>query len=204
MTPTPGGNALNVALSFNRDPAVYTFGELVIITVNVTDPSGQPVARADVLLEILTANGQTDVQTGRTNRSGLVAFAFQPQTSQGTGTYTATSTATSSGFDPGIGSSTFEVTSIATSCNPCGTNELVSITVTVAPDGRSLAGASVQLRVITPSGAILTGGATTDADGQVTLSFTPIRSFGAGAYVIEATTESPWYAFNGTRTFTVD
>ena len=204
MTPTPGGNALNVAVSFDRDPAVYTFGELVIITVNVIDPSGQPVARADVVLEILTANGQTVVKSARTNRSGIATFVFQPEASQGAGTYTATATATSSGFDPGVGSATFEVTSIATSCDPCGANEQVSITVTVAPNGEPVAGASVRLRVITASGAILAGGATTAEDGQITLSFTPIRSFGAGVYIIEVAVESPSLAFDDTRAFTVD
>ena len=193
-----------MAVSFDRDPAVYTFGEWVFITVNVTDPSGQPVAREDVVLEILTANGQTDTQSGRTNRSGNVTFAFQPQSSQGTGIYIATATATSSGFDPGVGSATFEVTSITPSCEPCGANEQVSITVTVATDGQPVAGASVRLQVITASGAILAGSATTDDHGQVTLSFTPIRSFGAGVYIIEVAVESPSLAFDDTRAFTVD
>ncbi len=192
-----------MAVSFNRDPAIYSFGEWVFITVNVTDPSAQPVARADVVLEILTANGQTDTQSGRTNRSGIVTFAFQPQASQGAGPYTATATATASGFDPGTGSATFEVTSITTSCDPCGTNEQVYITVTVAPDGRPIAGVNVQLEVTTANGAILTGSAITDADGQVTLSFTPARSFGSGTYLVEATATSRWYTSTESRTFTV-
>ncbi len=201
-TPTASAGGLNVAITFNKEPPTYTFGEWVFITVTVTDTSGQPVSRANVHLEIVTASGVPVVQDGSTNRSGLVTFAFQPEPAHGAGTYSVTATATKSELS-GSATRAFDVASTTASCEPCGFNGQVTLGLAVFAAGSPLMDASVLIQVTTPSGIVLSGGGVTDSRGEVTLSFTPVRSFGAGTYLVEAKGGVSWYAFSYASTFTV-
>ena len=142
------------------------------------------------------------VQSGNTNRSGVVTFAFLPEPADGEGTYLVTADASKSELF-GSGTATFSVAGVAASCEACAFNEQVSLTLTVFAGGVPLADASVLFDVITPSGIVLSGGGVADAGGVVTLSFTPVRSFGAGTYEIEARGWSSWYTFSYESTFTV-
>jgi len=174
----------------------------VFITVGVTDASAQPVSRAAVHLEIVTASGVTVVQDGSTNRSGLVTFGYLPEAAHGEGTYSANATAAVSGLS-GSATAQFTVVAIAANCEICSFGEQVALTLTVFSEGRPLENAGVAVEITTPSGIVLSGGAITGSDGAVTLSFTPVRSFGAGAYLVEASGRSPWYTFSYDNTITV-
>lgn len=189
-------------ISYNKAPPTYTFNEWVFITATVTDASAQPVARAAVELEIVTASGLPILQDGNTNRSGLTTFAYLPDADHGEGTYVANASATKSEL---FGGSTTEFTvfAVAPSCDVCSFNEAMALTVVFFLDGSPLENASVTVDILTPSGAVLSGGGTTDANGEMTLSFTPTRSFGTGVYVVRARGSTPWYTFGYDSRFTV-
>lgn len=193
-----------MVISFNNDnePPAYSFNQWVFITVAVTDTSAQPVSRAAVQLEIVTASGLSVVQDGNTNRSGLVAFAYLTNAAHGEGAYTANATATKSELS-GSGTAEFTVVAVAASCQACSFSQQVAITLTLFFEGSPLEDAGVTVNILTPSGAVLSGGGVTDANGEVTLSFTPVRSFGTGTYVIQASGGVFWYTFSYESTFTV-
>lgn len=65
---------------------------------------------ASVHVEVKTASGKLYAGDGTTDAYGIVAFKFKTKVPDGTGTYTVTATASMSGYDPGSGSTTFEVT----------------------------------------------------------------------------------------------
>ena len=81
--------------------------------------------------------------------------------------------------------------------------QTVLISVTVTANGSPVTGASVHLQVNTPGGIILTGDSTTDANGQVTFSFTTTRSTGRGTYTAAATATASGYAVTDQTTFAV-
>lgn len=191
-----------MVLSFNKTPPSYTFSEWVFITAAVTDASAQAVSRAAVELEIITASGLPVLQSGSTNRSGLVTFALLTDPVQGEGTYSVTATATKSELS-GSGTAEFTVFAVAPSCEVCSFNEAVAITLVLFSNGSPLENASVTVDILTPSGVVLSGGGVADVNGEVILSFTPVRSFGAGTYVIQARGGTPWYTFGYYSTFTV-
>lgn len=168
----------------------------------VTDVSAQPVSRANVQLTVTPAAGPPVIQDGNTNRSGVVTFAFLPESADGEGSYSVTADATKSDLF-GSAASAFDVAGVVASCELCGFGEQVSLTLTLFANGAPLADALVLLEVTTPSGVVLSGGGVTDADGQLTLSFTPVRNFGAGTYAIEAGGGSSWYTFSYGSTITV-
>ncbi len=82
--------------------------------------------------------------------------------------------------------------------------ETVRITVSVTKAGAPEAGASVQLKVTTANGTILSASGTTDANGRVTFSFMPSRTMGKGQYLAEATATSSGYSVTDSHTFTVN
>ncbi|MFB0554829.1 MAG: S8 family serine peptidase [Phycisphaerae bacterium] len=92
----------------DTDYDIYTLGEWVYITVTVTDDVGG-VEGASVHTEINTASDKTYGADGTTASDGTAMFKFKIKKPDGTGTYTITADASKSGYDPGSGSTTFEV-----------------------------------------------------------------------------------------------
>ena len=127
---------------------------------------------------------------------------YLTEVAHGEGTYTANAIATKSDLS---GSSTagFAVAAVVPSCEVCSFNEPVAITLTLFSGGSPLEDARAIFNILTPSGIVLSGGGVTDAHGEVTLSFTPLRSFGTGTYVIQASGGVFWYTFSYESTFTV-
>jgi len=102
-------DALWVGVTTDKTP--YSLGETVYITVTVkeNDENGAAVVGAAVRLEVATASNRRYTADGTTNDEGIVTFSLKIKRPDGKGTYSVQATASKSGYDPGSGSTTFEV-----------------------------------------------------------------------------------------------
>lgn len=109
----PTSGALNVTVA--PDKAWYNLGDAVwiYITVTVDGPEGEgpvPVEGAAVRAELRTASGNRYVSNATTPANGELVFGTRRlKKRDGIGTYEFRATASKSGYDPGEGSTTFEV-----------------------------------------------------------------------------------------------
>jgi subtilase family serine protease len=98
-----------LSVSVSTDKSSYTHRSTVHITVTVTSNS-HPVSGASVNLTITKPNGSTSHGTSTTNSSGQAYFSYYIGRYAPTGTYTVSAQASASGYNPGSGSITFQVT----------------------------------------------------------------------------------------------
>jgi serine protease len=86
-----------------------------------------------------------------------------------------------------------------------GQSVTITGTATEESGGGAVAGASVQVEILTPGGARHGGSATTSSSGTARLQYLPKRSYGRGTYRITATISKSGYAADtATSTFTVN
>lgn len=97
---------LNVVVT--TDKPSYPQGSQAHITVTVTGPA--PIGGASITLTVTNPSGGTSQGTGTTNSNGQVTFTYHVPKHAQTGTYTASVNAMKSGYSPGSGSTTFNVT----------------------------------------------------------------------------------------------
>jgi hypothetical protein len=97
---------LYVTVTTNK--SAYKVREWVVINMAVKDGSANPVPGADVHVEVKTAKGKTYPYDGRTGTDGIFGFQHQTQNAD-TGTHSVTATASKPGYEPGSGSTTFNV-----------------------------------------------------------------------------------------------
>ncbi|MDH2907931.1 MAG: fibronectin type III domain-containing protein [Candidatus Nitrosotalea sp.] len=97
---------LNVVVT--TDKPSYPQGSQAHITVTVTGPA--PISGASITLTVTNPSGGTSQGTGTTNSNGQVTFTYHVLKHAQTGTYTASANAIKSGYSPGSGSTTFNVT----------------------------------------------------------------------------------------------
>lgn len=103
--PTP---TLSVTVTTDKD--TYTLGERVKITVTVTDDvTSAPVEGAVVHCQITTFSGRKYAGNGTTDTNGEVVFEFKIKRPDGKGLYEVVANASKSEYEPGSGSTTFEV-----------------------------------------------------------------------------------------------
>lgn len=93
------------------DQVTYFTGDTVLITVEVTEniADGTPVKGASVHVTILTQGKFTYGGDGTTDDNGIVQWSFKIKRPDGTGLFTVIADASKEGYDPGSGSTTFEV-----------------------------------------------------------------------------------------------
>lgn len=104
--PPPG----DLVVSLSTDKPGYANRETVAITALVTDETN-PVSGAAVAIEILSPSGKKVAGSGTTAADGTVIFTWKVNSkSHGVGTYTVSAVASKDGYNPGSGSTTFEVT----------------------------------------------------------------------------------------------
>ncbi|HSG24964.1 MAG TPA: S8 family serine peptidase, partial [Anaerolineales bacterium] len=97
------------------------------------------------------------------------------------------------------------VVSVTTDQANYGKGDTVMITVNVTDGSSAVAGASVSVRIDTPSGKAYTGSGTTDSNGVATFNYrTNPNKDGTGPYNVEATASLSGYTSgSGTTTFEV-
>jgi len=106
--PPPPPPAPTLKVTVKTDAPTYSFGDLIFITVTVTDGS-QPVRGASVTLRVDTPSGKSFTERGKTNAQGKYIVIGLAAPSDGVGTYTATATASKTGYTSGSDSTTFTV-----------------------------------------------------------------------------------------------
>jgi hypothetical protein len=100
----------SLAVSVTTDKASYTYGSTVYLTIKVTDSStGNGVAGAALKVTLTGPNGVIGSGTGTTDPNGFLYANFKISSSFPAGTYTLQAEASASGYNPGSGSTTFQV-----------------------------------------------------------------------------------------------
>ena len=108
LNEAPTAPTLSVTVA--TDKASYVNREKVLIAVTVTD-GATSVSGATVHVEITTAKGNRLAGDGNTNAEGVAKFTYKVNSKRdGVGTYTVNANASKAGFNPGSGSTTFQVT----------------------------------------------------------------------------------------------
>jgi hypothetical protein len=95
-----------VAITFDRDPPSYSYGDSVYITITVNyTVGGAPANGTDVRVELVTANGNLLVGNASTGTDNIVTFRYNASRRDGGGTYTTTADGVN-GTDIGSGGPT--------------------------------------------------------------------------------------------------
>lgn len=203
-----------VALSPSQSQWVHA-GTAVTYTVSVTNNDNAGCAASIFSLQATAPAGWTVAFSASTlslspGASASTTLTITSPTSATDGFYTIGVMATNSGTQTYTASTsvTYVIVSslsVAVSTDKPGysRNQTVSITALVTANGTPVSGASVTFTITKPTGARVTGTATTGANGSAVYTYRISRKDPVGTYQISANANLNGITGSGSRSFTV-
>ncbi|UQZ90126.1 hypothetical protein C4J81_13320 [Deltaproteobacteria bacterium Smac51] len=169
------GTDLPYGLTLTSSPANPKPGDTVTISATLTN-NGAPASGEPLTLSIVTGDGSILTGTATTDSSGQATLTFQAGNTDATLKVTVGSpdelyskTIDIDVDTSGIGS-TYDLTLTSSPPSP-KPGDTVTISAALAKDGLPASGETLTLSLVTGDGTILTGTATTDANGEASLTF---------------------------------